>query len=197
MSQQMMEEEFTDQELMDEIKRQSNKRKSDDESTQEDETLGKKQPPKKRQKLIQTIDEGYIIHLKGVPKTVPQEIEVNFADKGTLEDYPDACCTIIDRDRILLKLSESEKKEIRRKYRQEYNTKNIDKPKKIETEEEIALRKLANQDPEVIKRKSQRAIGRRTLLKKYREKDPELYNLFMEENFPKKPRKKNVPKKDE
>lgn len=143
---------------------------------------------RKRRKLTKKVEDGYFLHITGVPDSVPHEIAFQFTQDETLSDYPNAKARIIDRELIQILPSEDERREIRRQYRQEYN-RNMsaeERKQKIESEEAIAKRKAYNALPEVKERKKERAKERRKLLRLYQQQNPKLYNEYMGEKFSKK-----------
>jgi hypothetical protein len=142
------------------------------------------QQNKKKRRRTWKIPEGKFIYLENVSQDYLSQLVTDMKDTMT----PEIKLELIEGTRVHLFPSDEERRKIKKQYREEYNN----SPKallKKESKSHIEKKPVVL-TPEECKYKRAKARGRRLVLKKYIEANPNLFNDYMSQNFPQRPRKK-------
>ncbi len=143
------------------------------------------EPQKKKRKRVclnTHLTEGVLFHFVNVPDDMLKSCQTQFIEEKDNNGLKDSHLHIYDANRVILKPTDKEKEEHRRKYREEYTKENYEKIKAYQNSEKVLKRREEyNKREDVKENKKKRAARRRKLLKEYKNKDPEFYEKFMEE----------------
>ncbi len=141
------------------------------------------EPPKKRRRvcLNRNLTDGVLLHFINTPKALLKGIEEQFKEERMIQGFPEGELHIYEANRVILKPTEKEKEEHRKKYREEYTRTHYDQIKAYQNSEKVLKRREEyNKRQDVKENKKKRAAARRKLLREFKNKDPEFYDRFME-----------------
>ncbi len=141
------------------------------------------EPPKKRRRvcLNRNLTDGVLLHFINTPKPLLKGIEEQFKEERMIQGFTEGELHIYEANRVILKPTEKEKEEHRKKYREEYTKTHYDQIKAYQNSEKVLKRREEyNKRQDVKENKKKRAAARRKLLREFKNKDPEFYDRFME-----------------